>query len=104
MKTPHELFGWEIAEGWYPLVNKLIEDLNKMGWDGDIHQIKEKFGGLRFYIGNGTEEILDRIWKAEEESYKICEMCGEPGKLRHGGWKKTLCDEHEKTREKHISI
>jgi hypothetical protein len=80
--------------GWFPLIEKLVEDLIALGWDREVAQIKEKFGGLRFYIGSGTQAIFERISKAEEESYTICETCGEPGKLRGGGWLKTLCDGH----------
>jgi hypothetical protein len=80
------------GDGWLDLVDNLMEDLFDLGWDGDVRQTKEKLGGLRFYIGAGTEEIFDKIDKAEEESLTICETCGAPGKPREGGWIKTLCD------------
>lgn len=95
MKTPFELFGWEIGDGWKPLVTELIKDLKELKWNGTILQIKEKFGGLRFYIGEGSELIFNRINKAESDSYKICEECGVQGKLRQDlPWIKTLCEEH----------
>jgi len=81
-----------VGPGWGHLVCRLIRDLFALGWDGELHQIKEKFGGLRFYIGAGTDEIFDRIHKAESESYKICYQCGEPGKERPSGWIMVLCD------------
>lgn len=83
-----------VGEGWHPLVNKLIDDLFQLGWDGRLDQIKEKFGGLRFYISSGSPEVHERISKAEDDSYRICDVCGEPGKLRTGGWLATLCDTH----------
>ena len=83
-----------VGKGWHPLVSELIDDLFKVGWDGSLHQIKEKFGGLRFYIGGGSKEIHDRITKAENESYKTCEVCGDPGKQSGGGWIRTLCERH----------
>jgi len=55
-------------------------------------QVKEKFGGLRFYMTCGTDEIYDLTDKAEALSYKTCEECGKPGEERHGGWIRTLCD------------
>ena len=55
-------------------------------------QVKEKFGGLRFYIGSGSPEIYAMIRMAEQISYRICEDCGNPGKKRSGGWIRTLCD------------
>ena len=100
MHTPFELFGWEIKKGWHPLVKELIEELKTLGWDGHISQIKEKFGGLRFYIGSGNNAIFDAIDRAEHKSYHICEECGEPGDLRGGGWLKTLCDLHAEGRHK----
>lgn len=85
---------WEVGEGWYPLIKELIEDLKKLGWNGNILQVKEKFGGLRFYIGYGDDAIFDRITKAEAKSLTICEECGEPGKHRGKGWFYVSCDRH----------
>lgn len=82
------------GRGWFPLIKELIEDLIALGWDKKICQIKEKFGGLRFYINSGSDEIHDRIAKAERDSYEICEVTGGPGKVRTDiGWITTLCDE-----------
>ena len=81
-----------VGDGWLPLLKELIQDLIGLGWNKQICDIKEKFGGLRFYIAGGSDEIFDRIDKAESDSYKICETCGEPGEVRQGGWIKTLCD------------
>lgn len=85
-----------VNEGWHPLVTKLVEDLFKAGWNGDLHQIKEKFGGLRFYIGEGSDHVYALIMKAETESLTICEICGKPGRTSGWGthWIKTLCEEH----------
>ena len=80
-----------VGDGWLGLLKDLIEDLIKLGWNKQICDIKEKFGGLRFYIAGGSDEIFDRINKAESDSYKICETCGEPGEPTQGGWIKTLC-------------
>jgi RNA polymerase-binding transcription factor DksA len=56
-------------------------------------QIKEKFGGLRFYIDHGTPAIHDLIGKAEAQSFHVCEDCGQPGALRlRQSWWHTLCD------------
>jgi len=30
----------------------------------------------------------------EQESLRICEVCGQPGELREDSWIKTVCDEH----------
>jgi len=84
-----------VDDGWLPLIKKLIEDLIEVGWNKQITQIKEKFGGLRFYISGGNDEIYKLISKAEEESYTICEVCGKLGKPNNEGWIKTTCEEHK---------
>ena len=61
-------------------------------------QVKEKFGGLRFYCDNTDDYIQGAISLAESLSYRICETCGSPGIRRSGGWIKTLCDECSKPR------
>lgn len=83
-----------VREGWFQLIKDLISDLIELGWNKEICQVKEKFGGLRFYINSGSDEIFDRIHKAEKESCAICEVTGTPGKVRTDlPWHMTLCDE-----------
>lgn len=63
--------------------------------NGDTYrpvQIKEKFGGLRYYMGSETKAMTEAISEAERKSFETCEQCGAPGKLRRGGWISTLCD------------
>ena len=80
--------GWDkIIE---PLVDRAAEENVK------VHQIKEKFGGLRFYTAPCSPELNKMIDEAEEESFKTCESCGAPGEPRSGSWIKTLCDDCEK--------
>ena len=43
-------------------------------------QVKEKFGGLRFYYSGGDDYIRGLVDMAESMSYKTCEVCGSPGK------------------------
>ncbi len=81
-----------VGPGWRQLVSKLIDDLLEAGWDGYVFQVKEKFGGLRFYASaNANYELISA---AEDQSYHICEECGEPGKVYRDGWWKTLCEKH----------
>jgi hypothetical protein len=85
---------FECDEGWYQLIKDLIVDLIELGWDKQICQVKEKFGSLRFYIYEGSDEMHARISKAENQSYEICEVTGKPGQLRTDlGWIETLCEE-----------
>ena len=57
-------------------------------------QVKEKFGGLRFYVQGAIDEHYHYISFAESMSYHTCEVCGAPGKRWTDGWHKTLCDIH----------
>lgn len=85
---------FSVSDGWLGIIKRLIEDLIELGWDKEICQVKEKFGGLRFYINTGSEEIWQRIQLAESASYITCENCGELGQVRGDGWITTLCEEH----------
>lgn len=56
-------------------------------------QVKEKFGGLRFYVEGGTDEHHAYISFAEALSYRICETCGTTTNVVQtvGGWVYTTC-------------
>lgn len=60
-----------------------------------VEQIKEKFGGLRFYYQGGDDEISGMVRMAELWAGRSCETCGNLGERRSGGWIRTLCDFHE---------
>jgi hypothetical protein len=84
-----------VSNGWLGLIKEMMEDIISMGWNKETCQVKEKFGGLRFYINSASNEVHDRITQAEKLSYDVCETCGELGELRTDiGWYLTLCDTH----------
>jgi hypothetical protein len=60
-------------------------------------QVKEKFGGLRFYIDNADDYVYGIVSMAESMSYRTCESCGSPGTKRGKSWIKTLCDSCDKS-------
>lgn len=67
--------------GWYPLIAALGADLALVDPHYEVHQIKEKFGALRFYAETDLEgELGERfdalIEDAEARSAHICERCG----------------------------
>lgn len=60
-----------------------------------IDQIKEKFGGLRFYYSGGDDIIDGMTRMAESMSYYICEICGDAGKTNRKGWIRARCELHQ---------
>ena len=96
--------GWgrwiSLDAGWYPLVIATDTRLAALDPTHQVHQIKEKFGTLRYYYWPSSEDaspaLLDAMDavtdEAERASALICERCGEPGVLqRTRYWAKTLC-------------
>lgn len=114
--------GWgrwiEVGDGWADLVINLDRDIAALNPDYELHQCKEKFGGLRYYTGHTCNDacsknfvqedlvkdgvryytprcrVYELIRDAEYASHFTCETCGEPGVLRRKptGWYRTLCD------------
>jgi hypothetical protein len=90
-------FGFETnGDGWFKLIDQLSADITAMdkecGTETIAVQVKEKYGGLRFYVGGGSDSIYELIDEAEELSLKTCERCGEPGTLRGESWVYTMCE------------
>jgi hypothetical protein len=84
-----------VGKGWVELVDACFDACLATGTH--IDQVKEKFGGLRFYVGyvgSRSRWVQHIIATAEAASYETCEVCGKPGKMRPGGWITTLCDLH----------
>lgn len=109
-------FGFGHGDGWYQILDSLCGQIQHYtDWNNDNHakgytqyklvpqvvavQVKEKFGGLRFYYEGGDDHIHGMVRMAESWAATTCEECGAPGKVRHGGWIKTLCEDHEAERQ-----
>lgn len=102
-EDPEAFYGHCVGPGWVPHLLSLTAKLEKLGWDGKLRQVKEKFGTLRFYWTNNIPGIMgeiaeDVVSHYEERTAYICEECGEFGELRYGGWTKCLCTKHNKER------
>jgi hypothetical protein len=101
--------GFCVGEGWWPIIESLCANIQShLKWKNRssevvpqvvVAQIKEKFGGLRFYYDGGDDDIRGMVRMAEAWADHHCEKCGKPGYRRDGGWLKTLCDEHEAERQ-----
>jgi hypothetical protein len=96
--------GIECGDGWRQLIEALYGLVQKYDCIG-VAQVKEKFGGLRFYIDhdyecdsascNNYQNMRTAIRICEELSYMTCEDCGAYAKVRQDlSWNKTLCDNH----------
>lgn len=87
-------FPIEAGNGWlYPLYILCTKLLTEVKSNFKVTQIKEKFGGARFYYSGGITpygEELIRQFEVDMES--VCEICGEPAELRTDGWWMALCD------------
>jgi len=115
--------GFAVSQGWWPIIEKLCANIQShTDWKNnqrtrllednkydhvipnevpqvEVNQIKEKFGGLRFYYSGGDEQISGMVRMAESWADTACEECGAIGKRRSGGWIRTLCDVHEAERQ-----
>ena len=104
--------GFAVGKGWYPIIERLCSSIQQhIEWKNKdsevcpqvvVEQIKEKFGGLRFYYQGGDEYINGLVSMAESWAGIACEECGGIGKRRGGGWVRTLCDAHETERNARI--
>ncbi len=95
--------GFTHGDGWFDILWRLCGDLEPLvaafeqatGRQFEVLQVKEKFGGLRVHVNHANDAIRQCIEAAVQESLHTCEVCGQPGKRREGGWINTLCDEHD---------
>jgi hypothetical protein len=85
--------GFGVGPGWSDIIYDLHKKLVEEKPDYVIHQVKEKFGTLRYYTGPLAGNGHVSIAEAERLSSITCEECGRPGKLRTNNyWLRTLCD------------
>jgi len=100
-KWPYELFGVECGEGWKGLYEPILD--YAMEHNIEVHQVKEKFSGLRIYLASYDDTVRKMIDDAEEKSYHTCEICGKhidkPITENHRTY--PMCNEcHEKRKKK----
>jgi hypothetical protein len=101
-----ELFSYthlrEIAclPGWLNLIDELCRTLQiHLDSHPDVPQVKvlqvkEKFGGLRFYFSGGDTACHEAVAAAEERSLSVCEVCGQSGTLQGERWLSVRCFDH----------
>jgi hypothetical protein len=126
MKETAMCWGLSCGDGWYNIIDTLCANIQShIDWSIKNHrydvvnnttsirpavkqvvavQVKEKFGGLRFYYDGGDDYIRGLSSMAESMSIRTCEECGSPGQQRNGGWVRTLCDYHEEEHQRKIKL
>jgi hypothetical protein len=92
-------WGFECGDGWYELIDALcltLQHATKHGAPQVVAtQVKEKFGALSFQTRGVNDEQEGMIGLAETMSARLCEVCGNRGKLIRAGWVRCRCSEHE---------
>lgn len=88
--------------GWAKLCEDLCAELKplleKAGYVDKYRlcQVKEKYGGLRWYEWDAPAAVYDEycalIRKYEDLSYKTCCVCGAPATKMSTGWISPFCD------------
>jgi hypothetical protein len=91
-------YAFAVGDGWYKLIYELvheirINDLKKGDWITKATQVKEKFGGLRFYVTGTSDKNWALIRNAEQKSYAVCEETGSEVEVGtwNNGWVRTMC-------------
>jgi hypothetical protein len=99
-RVPHGSgwYGVAVGPAWAQIVLDADAALAKIDPDYEIHQVKEKYGGLRYYCSlDDLDEAIAIIRAAERRAEHTCEHCGIEGDMVTGdrvgqsGWYKTLC-------------
>ena len=84
-----------MPDGWRKFFGEqMVEEIAQAlkGEELIITQIKEKFGGLRFYCHGTTKEVYDVISKYEQLSKLVCIRCGAKATKISMGWISPFCD------------
>ena len=97
-------WGIECGDGWYGIIDYLCKMImmceedkidtpeEKEGMVCQATQVKEKYGGLRFYVCGANDEQWKYIEAVELMSYGVCENCGTTIDVHQTkGWISSLC-------------
>ena len=103
--------GFECGTGWWLILHDMatwIEfQVEKNGFEmPEMQQIKEKFGGLRYYYqGNQIDDrkagrLSGYIEAMENKASETCEICGEKAEIKvKNGWYRCQCEPCEANAE-----
>lgn len=101
-----------IEDGWFDIIYEMFKKLDELckvipeEKYPYVMCLKQKFGGLRCYLDDYNKELdkelmtklYDIVMEYEVKSYKLCETCGQPGKLMISShnWIYMACEKHTK--------
>lgn len=119
-------WGISCKDGWYQIIDDLCHCIQShcksleqnLEWDKksgknlnvkpedlqiEAVQVKQKFGGLRFYTNHSDEYTNALISFASYLSYRTCEQCGSRDRVKQtdGGWIEPLCKSCYRKRQVH---
>lgn len=85
-----------VGPGWWELLDQQFARMREIDPEVEV-DVKEKYGMARVNLTtekDGAFESLHKIaLETEEQSGRICEICGQPGKVvNQRGWLSTFCD------------
>jgi len=89
---------YEFPQGWHNLFLQMCEDIRQPLIEANqldkfrFTELKEKYGQLRIYTGETTDEILTIIEKYEYVSQFVCCHCGKPAKYMSRGYICPYCE------------
>lgn len=104
--NPGKVNWYGVPNGWLPVIDKLcgaiqnyIDNTTRYTNDGPVKpeqitciQMKEKFGGLRFYANNTDDTIEGMITMAEYMCSNTCDECGSEEDMGvTSGWISVKC-------------
>lgn len=89
---------FDTPDGWRPMLEEMCEEVDQAlkvaGWkseDYHIAQIKEKWGGLRWYDEGGPDSLRDIIRKYEQKAMTTCCNCGKEATCYSTGYILPYC-------------
>ncbi|AWM92544.1 hypothetical protein DJ564_17865 [Pseudomonas sp. 31-12] len=96
----YDYFGFECGDGWLVLLDTLCGEIQRHVDANNLlqveaRQVKEKYGGLRFYYTGGDDIIHELVKLAEDLSNITCDICGGAASSEViQGWVVTRCNLH----------
>ncbi len=90
-----------VNQGWWPLLTRLDEDLALLAPNYRFARVGEDLGVLdvKLLAEDPTGALEERIWGAQSESARTCEVCADRGwPYRQEDWLITLCVDDARAR------